>query len=69
MASKIVTYAVYGMIAYFILKGVGIPLGSIRGGISSIGSGISGFIGGVQSGYSRTPEPITRQTPSFIYRR
>ena len=63
MVSNIVTYAFYGLLAYFALKGAGIQFNAdnFRSSIGSFGEGLS-------SGFYKE-SPTATETPSFVYRR
>jgi len=68
MASKVLSYAVYGLMGYLILKGVGFDF---TGSASKFRSAIGDFGKGLHQGFSRSaPTPVERpRIPSFAYRR
>jgi len=67
MASKVLSYAVYGLMGYLILKGVGFDF---TGSASKFRSAIGDFGKGLHQGFSGDSVPVARpRIPSFAYRR
>ena len=69
MASNIAMYAMYGLIGYFVLKGIGFQFDS-----SKFSSAIGGFGRRLHQGFSSAEAPnaanvVRTQMSSFSYRR
>jgi len=63
MASKVLSYAVYGLMGYLILKGIGLDF---EGSASKFRSAIGDFGKGLHQGFSS--DAISRSAPTLVER-